>query len=134
MPLAQVVEARVVAFGSSEKRVQPCEAIAEPADEACDQTSAGHGRFEDPEFGPIVADYAAKVAREFEPFDYGRIEFRFDRKKGEVNFIEINLNCNLWSEKVMAKAAAAAGFSHGQLLETILAESMRRQGVLANVR
>lgn len=91
-------------------------------------------RFEDPEFGPIVADYAAKVAREFEPFDYGRIEFRFDRKKGEVNFIEINLNCNLWSEKVMAKAAAAAGFSHGQLLETILAESMRRQGVLANVR
>lgn len=91
-------------------------------------------RFDDPEFAPIVADYAAKVAREFEPFDYGRIEFRLDRNKGEVNFIEINLNCNLWSEKVMAKAAAAAGFSHGQLLETILAESMRRQGVLANVR
>ena len=50
-----------------------------------------------------------EVAREFEPFDYGRIEFRLDRDKGEVNFIEINLNCNLWSEKVMAKAAAAAG-------------------------
>ncbi len=87
-------------------------------------------RLDDGEWAPVIADYAAKVAREFEPFDYGRIEFRLDREKGEVNFIEINLNCNLWSEKVVAKAAAAAGFSHGDLLETILAESMRRQAVI----
>lgn len=91
-------------------------------------------RFDDPEFGPIVADYAAKIAREFEPFDYGRVEFRLDRNSGEINFIEINLNCNLWSEKVMAKAAAEAGFSHAQLLETILSESMRRQGLFAGER
>jgi len=88
-------------------------------------------QMDDPEFGPRIADYAAKVAAVFEPFDYGRIEFRLDRDKGEVNFIEINLNCNLWSEKVMAKAAAAAGFSHADLLETILSESMRRQGLFA---
>ena len=31
----------------------------------------------------------------------------------------------------MAKAAAAAGFSHGELIETIIAESMRRQGLFA---
>lgn len=89
-------------------------------------------RFDDPEWAPIIADFSARVAREFEPFDYGRIEFRLDRDKSEVNFIEINLNCNLWSEKVMAKAAAAAGFSHAELLETILGESMRRQGLFAN--
>ena len=89
-------------------------------------------RFEDAEFAPTIADYAARVAREFRPFDYGRIEFRLDRKTGDINFIEINLNCNLWSEKVMAKAAAAAGFSHSQLIETILCESMRRQGVIAS--
>lgn len=89
-------------------------------------------RFDDPEWAPIIADYSAKVAREFEPFDYGRIEFRLDRDKGEVNFIEINLNCNLWSEKVMAKAAAAAGLNHAELLETLLSESMRRQGLFAN--
>ena len=91
-------------------------------------------RFDDSEFAPLVADYAAKVAREFEPFDYGRIEFRLDRNKGDVNFIEINLNCNLWSEKVMAKAAAEVGFSHADLIETLLAESMRRQGMFAGVR
>ena len=87
--------------------------------------------FDDPDFAPVVADYAAKVAREFTPFDYGRIEFRLDRKTGDINFIEINLNCNLWSEKVMAKAAAAAGLDHAELLETILAESMMRQGLIA---
>lgn len=91
-------------------------------------------RFDDPEWAPIIAEHSARVAREFEPFDYGRIEFRLDRDKGEVNFIEINLNCNLWSEKVMAKAAAAAGLDHGALLETILSESMRRQGLFAGDR
>ena len=89
---------------------------------------------DDPEFEPVVADYAARVAREFEPFDYGRIEFRLDRNSGEVNFIEINLNCNLWSEKVMAKAAAQLGFSHADLIETILSESMRRHGLFAGGR
>lgn len=88
-------------------------------------------RFQDPEWAPVVAEYAMKVAREFEPFDYGRLEFRLDRDKGEVNFIEINLNCNLWSEKVVAKSAEAAGFNHAELIETLLAESMKRQGVIA---
>ena len=54
-----------------------------------------------------------------------------DLKTGDVNFIEINLNCNLWSEKVMAKAAAQAGFSHADLLETLLAESWRRNGLIS---
>ena len=88
-------------------------------------------RFDDPEFEPRMADLAARVAQEFHPFDYGRIEFRFDPKTGDINFIEINLNCNLWSEKVMAKAAAQAGFSHADLLETILAESFRRNALIS---
>ncbi len=89
-------------------------------------------QFDDPETAPKIAEFAARIARTFRPFDYGRIEFRLDRKAGEINFIEINLNCNLWSEKVMAKAAAVAGFSHAELIETILCESMTRQGVIAN--
>lgn len=88
-------------------------------------------RFDEPEFAPKVQEMAERLAREFEPFDYGRIEFRLDRKTGDINFIEINLNCNLWSEKVVAKSAAAAGFSHTQLLETILAEAYRRNGLIA---
>lgn len=87
-------------------------------------------QFAEPEFAPKIAEYAHKVAHEFRPFDYGRIEFRLDRKTNNINFIEINLNCNLWSEKVMAKAAAVAGFSHADLLETILADSLRRNGLI----
>jgi D-alanine-D-alanine ligase len=88
-------------------------------------------RFDHADFAPKVAEYAMKFARQFVPFDYGRIEFRVDLATGDVNFIEINLNCNLWSEKVMAKAAAQAGFSHSDLLETILAEAWRRNGLIA---
>ena len=87
-------------------------------------------RFDDPEFAAKVQEMAKRIAREFEPFDYGRIEFRLDRKTGDINFIEINLNCNLWSEKVVAKSAAAAGFSHEQLLETIIAEGLKRNGLI----
>ena len=87
--------------------------------------------FDHAEFAPRVEQMAKAVAREFNPFDYGRIEFRVDLDTGDINFIEINLNCNLWSEKVMAKAAARAGFSHGDLLETILAEAWRRNGLIS---
>ncbi|MEZ5709468.1 MAG: phosphoribosylglycinamide synthetase [Blastomonas sp.] len=86
-------------------------------------------RFEDAEFAPKIARMAQRIADQFNPFDYGRIEFRFDPLKGDINFIEINLNCNLWSEKVVAKAAAAAGFSHADLMETILANALKRNGL-----
>ncbi|AWW74885.1 phosphoribosylglycinamide synthetase [Erythrobacter sp. KY5] len=88
-------------------------------------------RFDHEDFAPKIEAMAHKFAREFLPFDYGRIEFRVDLKTGDINFIEINLNCNLWSEKVMAKAAAQAGFSHGDLLETLLAEAWRRNALIA---
>lgn len=88
-------------------------------------------QFDHPELAPRVSAMAAKVAQELVPFDYGRIEFRVDLKTGDINFIEINLNCNLWSEKVMAKAAAAAGFSHADLMETILAEAWRRNALIS---
>jgi hypothetical protein len=34
------------------------------------------------------------------PFDYGRFEFRVDLDTGDVNFLEVNLQANLWSQKV----------------------------------
>jgi len=87
--------------------------------------------FDHSDFAPKILEYAQRYAREMTPFDYGRIEFRLDFKTGDINFIEINLNCNLWSEKVMAKAAARAGLSHADFLETLLAESWRRNGMIA---
>jgi D-alanine-D-alanine ligase len=87
--------------------------------------------FQHAELAARAGELAARVARDFVPFDYGRVEFRLDVDTGELNFIEINLNCNLWSEKTIATAAALAGFSQADLLETILAEAWRRNGVIS---
>lgn len=79
----------------------------------------------------LVEARAREMMREFAPFDYGRFEFRIDVRTGEIQFLEVNLNCNLWSRKTIAMAAAQIGWSHRDLIETILAESLRRQGLLA---
>lgn len=64
------------------------------------------------------------------PFDYGRFEFRLNPATGEINFLEVNLQCNIWSQRVIGKAAVLAGFTYPELLETILAGSMARQGII----
>jgi D-alanine-D-alanine ligase len=83
--------------------------------------------------GPVrrmAEAFTRAVMPEFLPFDYGRFEFRQDVTTGEVRFMEVNLNCNLWSKKTIAMAAAQIGWSHSQLIETILTESLRRQGLI----
>ena len=87
--------------------------------------------FDHADLAPKIAEMSERVAKEFHPFDYGRIEFRVDLNTSEVNFIEINLNCNLWSEKVMAQAARRVGLDHAALLETLLAEAMRRNALIS---
>jgi D-alanine-D-alanine ligase len=67
---------------------------------------------------------------EFMPFDYGRFEFRLDVVTGAVHFLEVNLNCNLWSRKTIAMAARLGGWSHAELIETIVAESLHRHGLI----
>lgn len=64
----------------------------------------------------------------FWPFDYGRFEFRVDEASGEINFLEVNLNCNLWSQKVFGRSAGLMGWSQLELIQTILAESLMRHG------
>src|SRR3546814_1939601 len=53
-------------------------------------------RFDDPFIVGRVADYMARMADIFRPFDYGRFEFRVDHATGDVRLLEVNLNCNLW--------------------------------------
>ncbi len=83
--------------------------------------------FDDADIGARLIDYTARMADIFRPFDYGRFEFRVDFASGDIRLLEVNLNCNLWSEKVFGRAAVAAGFSQADLIETIVAESMIRQ-------
>lgn len=87
--------------------------------------------FEDTEMSERISDYTRKLYAEYRPFDYGRFEFRVNEATGEITFLELNLNCNLWSEKVFGRAAKLAGLTHPELIETILADSLRRQGLMA---
>lgn len=86
--------------------------------------------FEDSEWAPRIAEYTRAMAGVFFPFDYGRFEFRLDERTGQLHMLEVNLNCNLWSEKVFGKSAELMGWTHADLIETILCESLGRQGLL----
>ena len=66
------------------------------------------------------------------PFDYGRFEFRVNPATGDVRFMEVNLSCNLWSKKTISRSAATLGVDHETLVETILAHSLARQGLLGS--
>jgi D-alanine-D-alanine ligase len=86
--------------------------------------------FEDAEMVATIDRYTRAILGEFRPFDYGRYEFRVDPATGDVNFLEVNLNCNLWSEKVFGRSARRAGLTQAELIETILADSLRRHGLI----
>lgn len=86
--------------------------------------------FEDETLTARIAEMTRKVWEEYRPFDYGRFEFRVNEATGEVNFLELNLNCNLWSQKVFGRAAQMAGWSQKELIETILAEALARHGLI----
>jgi D-alanine-D-alanine ligase len=83
--------------------------------------------FEDEALTVRIREMTGRMIEVFHPFDYGRFEFRVDVAKGVVNFLEVNLNCNLWSEKVFGRSAALAGLSQAELIETIVTESLIRQ-------
>jgi len=87
--------------------------------------------FEDQAISARISEMTRKLYAEYRPFDYGRFEFRVNEQTGEVNFLELNLNCNLWSEKVFGRAAKLAGLTQAELIETILADSLRRHGLMA---
>ena len=86
--------------------------------------------FEDEAVSEKISEYTRLLYAEYRPFDYGRWEFRVNELTGEVNFLEVNLNCNLWSEKVFGRAATLAGLTQAELIETILADSLRRNGLM----
>lgn len=86
--------------------------------------------FDDAYWQPKIDELTRKMVEVFRPFDYGRYEFRLDLEKGEVRMLEVNLNCNLWSQKVYGRSALLAGLTQEQLIETILCESLARHGLI----
>ena len=88
---------------------------------------------DDPELVARLEDHTASLIGELWPFDYGRFEYRYDPATGDIRFMEVNLSCNLWSRKTISRAAATLGLSHAELVETIVAHSMLRQGVVGQI-
>ena len=86
--------------------------------------------FENEAVSNRISEYTRTLYAEYRPFDYGRFEFRVNERTGEVHFLELNLNCNQWSEKVFGRAAKLAGLTQAELIETILADSLRRNGLM----
>ncbi|MFN2100560.1 phosphoribosylglycinamide synthetase [Altererythrobacter sp. MF3-039] len=87
--------------------------------------------FENPTLEEKIAEYTRRLWDEYRPFDYGRFEFRVNEETGEITYLEVNLNCNLWSKKVFGLAAERFGWTQEELIETILADSYRRQGLMS---
>ena len=85
---------------------------------------------DDAELSDLISDYTQRLWADYRPFDYGRFEFRVNRETRKVHFIEVNLNCNLWSQKVYGRSAVLAGWTQAELIETILADSLRRNGLM----
>ena len=90
-------------------------------------------RIDDPELAGRLVELTQRMLPELWPFDYGRYEFRYDPKSGELRFMEVNPSCNLWSKKTVSGAARLLGISHAELVETIVAHSMLRQKVIDRV-
>ncbi len=86
--------------------------------------------FTDPQLVEKITRFTKACWEEYRPFDYGRFEFRVNEATGDVQFLELNLNCNLWSQKVFGRAAAMAGWTQAQLIETLVAEGLRRHGLI----
>jgi D-alanine-D-alanine ligase len=45
----------------------------------------------------------------------------------------VNLSCNLWSKKSISRSAATLGIEHHELVESIVAHSLWRQGLMNTV-
>lgn len=85
---------------------------------------------EDPHLSAEIRRHTIALMTELWPFDYGRFEYRYDPATGSLLFMEVNLSCNLWSKKTIARSAATLGLAHEDLVETILAHSLARQSVI----
>jgi D-alanine-D-alanine ligase len=74
--------------------------------------------------------YTNMLIPELWPFDYGRFEFRYNQETGDIRFLEVNLQANIWSKRVIGQSAALAGLSHPELIETIVCHSLVRHGLV----
>lgn len=74
----------------------------------------------------IVAD-VHKIWEALGPMDYFRIDYRIDAEQGQRRILEMNICCHLGKSGSICLAAAEHGYSQADILNYILAYSMKRQ-------
>lgn len=79
-----------------------------------------------------IQEVCIKILPEVWPADYLRFEFKYHPETDTLNFIELNLSCNIWSKKATGFAFRQVfGRPHKDIIETFLCHSLLRQGVIA---
>ncbi|MEM7023017.1 MAG: phosphoribosylglycinamide synthetase [Pseudomonadota bacterium] len=95
------------------------------------KSSEGFKPFHEKDLCDLVIGEVEKMMPEIWPFDYGRFEFKVNPATMQSTFIEVNPSCNLWSRKTLSLSWQSMGYSHAELVETILTHSLLRQGVIS---
>lgn len=93
-------------------------------------SSEGFKPFYEEDLCNLVIGEVEKMMPEIWPFDYGRFEFKVNPETMQSTFIEVNMSCNLWSRKTLSLSWQSLGYTHAELVETILCHSLLRQGVI----
>ena len=93
-------------------------------------STEGFKPFYEKDLCDLVIGEVEKMMPEIWPFDYGRFEFKVNPTTMQSTFIEVNMSCNLWSQKTLSLSWQSLGLSHEELVETILVHSLIRQGVI----
>lgn len=83
--------------------------------------------FDDAAMAEQAMALSCRVAAEMQPFDYMRVDFRYDPARHQLLFMEANIACNLGSTAAIMFSARHHGLSHAAVVEHILAHSCRRQ-------
>lgn len=84
---------------------------------------------EEPVLGERLKELALRFADHAKPFDYMRVDFRQSLPDGRLFLMECNLNSNLGTHAATGIAIAHDGIAHGDLIEHLVAHSVRRQRV-----
>jgi D-alanine-D-alanine ligase len=80
--------------------------------------------------GPGAAEAraaAARFAEAISPYDYARIDFRYEPVTGRLVFLEVNMSCAIGPYSVVARSAARHGIDHTTLIGHVFTHSLRRQ-------
>jgi len=80
-----------------------------------------------------LTHYTTLLCQSVAPFDYLRVDYRWETASGRFFLLECNLACNLGTHAAVAQCAQHAGISHHALLEHIIAFSLYRQAPQRNL-